>query len=134
MLAYIATITPPKEKFGLIAHIDSEKDSAALFLIHSELPKFIQSQPELIKGVTKIEKADGHDFLDYDSWLRFGDVHACRYSEIVRQVTKNPRKFCGYASSQLGVRLLTLIRDCPELSPRWQERYCTALTENGYGI
>jgi hypothetical protein len=124
--AYIATITPPKDKFGLIAHIDIERDSAALFLIHSELPKFIQSQPELVKGVTKIDKLS-HPFLNYDSWIRFGDVHACSYSNLVRQAGDNPRLFCGYASNALLERLLSLIPESPELSPRRQAKYCDSL-------
>jgi hypothetical protein len=123
---YIATITPPKEKFGLVAHIDIERDSAALFLIHTELPKFVQSQPDLVKGVTKIDKLN-HPFLDYDSWIRFGDVHACPYSNLVRQAHSNSRFFCGYASNALLERLLKLIPESPELSPRWQNRYCDSL-------
>lgn len=126
MLTYIASINPPKDKFGVVALIDAEKDSVILFLIHTELPKFIQSEPELLKGITRIDR-ENHPFLDYDSWLRFGEPHSCRYSEVTRAISKDARRFHGYISGALLARLLELIPRCSELSKRWQDRYCGAL-------
>lgn len=111
----------------MIAHVDSERDSAVLFLIHTELPKFIQDSSTLIKGVTKIEKAD-HGFLRYDSWIRFGEVHARPYKELRRQADEDVNCFCGYGSNALLARLIALIPHSPEIPPRWQQRYCEALT------
>lgn len=124
---YIPTIDPPKKKYSVVAHLDTERDSAALFLIHTELPKFIQQSGVLIKGVTRIDQA-AHTFLKYDSWLRFGEVHARSYSELVHEVGSDPECFRGYASDALIKRLLELIPACPELSQKWQVRYCTSLS------
>jgi hypothetical protein len=124
---YIVTIDPPKEKFGVVAYIDPDRDSLVLFLVHTELPKFVQSQPELLTGITKIDRAN-HTFLDYDSWLRFGDPHACNYSEVARAISKGSAKSMGYISAELLARLIELIPKSSELSPRWQGRYCSALT------
>jgi hypothetical protein len=126
---YIATIDPPKDKLGLIARIDQDRDSVHLFLIHTELPKFIQEQPKLIKGVTKIDK-DEHSFLDYDSWLRFGEIHACQYSTLLRQIREKERCFLGYVSERLLKHLIGLIPKCPELSPNRQRAYCSALSSD----
>jgi hypothetical protein len=124
---YISTINPPKDKLGLIAHIEPDRDSVALFLIHSELPKFIQNNAKLIAGVTSIARQD-HAFLDHDSWLRFGDVHSCRYSELLRQIAAKERCFCGYASTELLERLIKLIPLAPDLPPKKQKRYCETLS------
>jgi hypothetical protein len=124
---HISTINPPKKKFGLIAHIDVQRDSVVLLLIHSVLPEFIKNSSTLIKGVTKIPKADHQKFLKYDSWLRFGEPHACSYASLVAQVGFDQGCFCGYATDALLKQLMELIPKCPELSARWQGRYCDAL-------
>lgn len=126
VLAYVASIYPPKDKFGLVADIDVGRDSIVLFLIHSELPKLIESVPALAKGVTKILRRE-HQFLDYDSWVRFGEPHACSHSALLQQIRDGERRFFGYASVSLIEQLLSLIPACDELPRKKQVRYCNAL-------
>jgi hypothetical protein len=124
---YIATIPTPKNKFGLISHID--RDSVVLFLVHSELPKFIQDSPALMTGVAKIHVADHPSFLNKDSWIRFGDPHAVRFTELARQIHAGERCLCGYGSERLITRLVRDVPGSKELAPIWQKRFCNDLQQ-----
>lgn len=123
---YIAAINPPKHKYGLIAHIDPARDAATLFLIHSELPRLIQNDPTLAKGIARVLQAE-HQFLEYDSWMRFGEPYTCQYSDLAAQVQRGERCICGFVSESLLRRLLALIPDCDDLPPKKQRLYCDSL-------
>jgi hypothetical protein len=61
---------PPKDKYVLLV---CRTDPPMLFIVNSEIPRFVQARPELLASQVKLSPGD-YPFLDHDLFLDCSNV------------------------------------------------------------
>lgn len=121
---YLLAVTftrPPKDKFCLCATADPW-----LFLVNSELNRFIEDRPDLRAQQVTLPRA-GHPFLRQDSWIDCSDPCSIAASDIERQLAADPSRFKGMANQSVLRAVLLTVAASRTLPQRKKDRITDAL-------
>lgn len=115
-------VTKPKFLI-LVAEDDHEY---LTFIVNSEIHRFIQNQPSLLRCQVSID-AGSHHFLDYDSHVDCNQIWSIKREEVIHELMENLAGIQGEISEEVRSQIIAAVKFAKTIETDKKNRIIAAL-------